>query len=49
MNGIPARDSRWHRGLGEARARFPCLKLEEEEGNGGGSLGKLLAPRKKMK
>jgi len=25
------------------------LKLEEEEGDGGGSLGKLLAPRKKMK
>jgi len=37
------------RGLGETRARSPCLKLEEEEGDGRRSLEKLLAPRKKMK
>ena len=37
------------RGLGETRARSPCLKLEEEEGDGGRILEKLLAPRKKMK
>ena len=30
-SATPARASRWWRGLGEARARRSCLKLEEEE------------------
>ena len=42
MVGTPARASRGFRGLGEARARSPCLNLEEEEGDGGRSLEKLL-------
>ena len=34
MSGIPARASRWCIGLGEARSRPACLKLEEEEEEG---------------
>ena len=36
MGGTPARASRWCRGLGEARGRPSCLKLEEEEEEDGG-------------
>jgi len=36
MVGTPARASRWCRGLGEARGRPSCLKLEEEEEEDGG-------------
>ena len=49
MSGTPVRASRWCRGLGEARGRPSCLKLEEEEQVGEDLGGEFLAPRKKMK